>query len=220
MLTRQAKVLDPTQQATLLRYVETTNQPARNALMVRLNFELFLRAKEIAGLRWRMVCDVQGALGDAIALDNDASKGRHGGRLLPVTESVYEALVRVYRRAQPVMPDAFVIGFRKGSTDLVIRSAAVQASFRSWYRALAFHGASSHSGRRTGITTAAREATQLGLSLVDVQRLAGHTSLTTTQRYIEPHGERHRALLERLAIRPAMAKAGLRVVSSPMRRSG
>lgn len=220
-LTRQAKVLDERQQATLLRYVEGCYQPGRNALMVRLSFELFLRAKEIACLRWRMVCDVQGRLVEAIALDNAASKGDRGGRLLPLTESVYAALLRVQRRTLNgtgrIDPDACVVQFRKHSTDPVIRSQAVQACFRSWYRALGYHGASSHSGRRTGITRAAREATQLQLSLVDVQRLAGHASIATTQRYIEPNGAQHRALLERLAIRPSMAKASLHVMTREVR---
>jgi integrase/recombinase XerD len=206
VLTRQAKVLDAAQQATLLRYVETCWRPERNAVIVRLNFELFCRATEIACLRWRMVCDVQGRLGEAIALDDKASKGQGGGRFLPLTDAVYDALARLQRRAQPVDPEAFVVQFRKRSQAPVIRSQAVQALFRSWYRVLGFHGASSHSGRRTGITRAAREATQLGLSLVDVQRLAGHANLATTQRYIEPNGERHRLLLERLTVRPTMVK--------------
>lgn len=212
-LTRQAKVLDPGQQGALLRSVETWYQPARNALMVRLSFELFLRATEIAGVKWRMVCDVQGRLVPELALENAASKGRTGGRRLPLPDTVYAALLRVYRRAQPVDADAFVVQFRKHGQDPVFRSAAVQALFRSWYHALGFHGASSHSGRRTGITQAAREVTQLGLSLVDVQQLAGHRTIATTQRYIEPNGARHRELLERLAIRPQMAKAQLRVLS-------
>ena len=199
-------MLDAAQQAALLRYVETCWRPERNAVIVRLSFDVFCRATEIARLRWRMVGDVQGRLGEAIALDNHASKGPAGGRLLPLTDAVYDALARLQHCARPVDPEAFVVQFRKGSQAPVIRSQAVQALFRSWYRVLGFHGASSHSGRRTGITRAAREATQLELSLVDVQTLAGHANLTTTQRYIEPNGERHRLLLERLTIRPTMVK--------------
>jgi integrase len=46
-------------------------------------------------------------------------------------------------------------------------------------------GCSSHSGRRTFITNAARKISSVGGSLRDVQALAGHSSLAVTQRYID-----------------------------------
>jgi integrase len=57
------------------------------------------------------------------------------------------------------------------------------APLRRVTRKLGFTGASSHSGRRTFITQAARKIIQCGGSLRDVQELAGHASLATTQLY-------------------------------------
>ena len=50
---------------------------------------------------------------------------------------------------------------------------------------LGIEGCSSHSGRRTFITTAAKNVHRAGGSLRDVQLLAGHQSIDTTQRYID-----------------------------------
>jgi integrase len=57
--------------------------------------------------------------------------------------------------------------------------------FKRWYADLGLLGCSSHSGRRTFITNAARKISTVGGSLRDVQMLAGHSSLSVTQRYIE-----------------------------------
>ena len=61
--------------------------------------------------------------------------------------------------------------------------------FFQLYHDLGLTGCSSHSGRRTFITRAARNIIQAGGSLRDVQQLAGHSSLNTTQRYIEGDNE-------------------------------
>jgi integrase/recombinase XerC len=57
--------------------------------------------------------------------------------------------------------------------------------FHDTYYDLGLKGCSSHSGRRTFITNAARALMHTGGSLRDIQELAGHRALTTTERYIE-----------------------------------
>lgn len=68
---------------------------------------------------------------------------------------------------------------------------AIVNVFQSWYRHLGFFGCSSHSGRRTFITNAARKISTVGGALRDVQELAGRSNLQTTQRYIDanPDGQ-------------------------------
>jgi integrase/recombinase XerC len=60
------------------------------------------------------------------------------------------------------------------------------ATVRLWchrlYTSLKMDGCSSHAGRRTCMTRAARRVSQVGGSLRDVQELAGPTSLAMTQR--------------------------------------
>ena len=73
--------------------------------------------------------------------------------------------------------------------------ATVRLWFDRLYTSLKMDGCSSHSGRRTFITRAARKVSQVGGSLRDVQELAGHTGLAMTQRYIEGDTEAKRKLV-------------------------
>jgi hypothetical protein len=57
-------------------------------------------------------------------------------------------------------------------------------------------GTSSHSGRRTAITNWARRISTVGGSLRDVQILAEHSALSTTQRYIESDTGAMRRVIE------------------------
>jgi len=67
--------------------------------------------------------------------------------------------------------------------------------FIALFKALELEGCSSHSGRRSFITNAARNAHRTGCSLRDVQLLAGHSSINVTQGYIDGDSEAQRRLV-------------------------
>jgi integrase/recombinase XerC len=67
--------------------------------------------------------------------------------------------------------------------------------FHRAYAELGLNGCSSHSGRRTFITRSARAIAKVGGSLRDVQELAGHRALSTTERYIVGDRDAQRKLV-------------------------
>jgi integrase/recombinase XerD len=193
-LAKQAKTLTKPQIDAVLGYLTTTRYPVRYRVIFLLSVRAGLRAKEIASLTWDMVTDAEGSLTDLISLPNAASKGKRGGRAIPMSKDLRAALSALKAEAQKeVHRSPFVI-----STERAVQTSsyAIVNKFRAWYSALGFQGASSHSGRRTAITSWARKISSVGGSLRDVQLLAGHSALTTTQRYIEGCDEAKRKVVE------------------------
>lgn len=182
-LGKQAKTLTRGQIDAMLAYLSTTRYPERNRIIFLLSAKAGLRAKEIARLTWWMTNDSQGEIGRTICLQDSASKGK-SGRMIPLSNEARDALIE-YRRTVP-NAGQFVIYTERS---LATSPQAIVNLFHRWYRHLGFVGCSSHSGRRTFITNAARRISTVGGSLKDVQELAGHANLRTTQRYIEANPE-------------------------------
>ena len=182
-LAKQAKILSKAQQEAVLSFLSSTRYPARDRLIFLLSVRAGLRAKEIAALKWDMITDAEGELNDVIALTNEAAKGRRGGRAIPIAKDLKAALKAWKAEVEGDYRNSpYVVTSERG---LSTSSYAIVNKFAGWYRALGFSGASSHSGRRTAITNWARRISTVGGSLRDVQILAGHLALSTTQRYIE-----------------------------------
>jgi integrase/recombinase XerD len=182
-LGKQAKTLSKGQIDAMLAYLSTTRYPERNRLIFLLSAKAGLRAKEIAKLTWHMVKDSNGNIGKVICLEDSASKGK-SGRTIPLADEVRQVL-EAYWEADPHGWPC-VIGTERG---ISTSPQAIVNMFQRWYRHLGFIGCSSHSGRRTFITNAARKISTVGGSLKDVQELAGHANLRTTQRYIDANPE-------------------------------
>ena len=191
-LAKQAKILTKAQQEAVLAYLAKTRNPIRNRVIFLLSAKAGLRAKEIACLTWSMVSDAEGRLEDAISLTNIASKGKRGGRLIPLNKELKASLAAL-KGLEPLSSSPFVIATERAPRT---SSYAIVNMFAGWYRELGFIGASSHSGRRTAITTWARRISSVGGSLRDVQLLAGHSALGTTQRYIEGSEDAKRRVVE------------------------
>ncbi|AWO94983.1 MULTISPECIES: tyrosine-type recombinase/integrase [Bradyrhizobium] len=192
-LGKQAKTLSKGQAEATLAYLSTTRYPERNRLIFLLSAKAGLRAKEIAHLTWRMVCDAAGQVGHAMHLTDYASKGT-SGRVIPMHPEVRSALIE-YRQTLAKVTSEYVIGTeRMASTSPQV----IVNMFQRWYQHLGFVGCSSHSGRRTFITGAARKISTVGGSLRDVQALAGHSNLRTTQRYIEENADAQRRVVQQL----------------------
>ena len=190
---KQAKIVSPTQERAMLGYLETTRDPQRDRVIFLLSMKAGLRAKEMASLTWAMVTDAAGQIAETIQLQNRASKGTTGGRTLPLHPDLQDALTALQTaRGDAPRPEQAVLFSERGGG---LSPATVRLWFHRLYTSLKMDGCSSHSGRRTFMTRAARKVSQVGGSLRDVQELAGHTSLAMTQRYIEGDTEAKRKLV-------------------------
>src|ERR1700740_2500414 len=175
----------------MLAYLSTPRHPTRNPLIVLLSAKVGLRAKEIAKLTWWMTNDSEGEIGRTICLQDSASKGR-SGRMIPLTDEVRNALIENRKEVVDFAAPYVICTERTLSTS----AQAIVNMFQRWYRHLGFVGCSSHSGRRTFITNAARKISTVGGSLRAVELLAGHSNLRTTQRYIDANPEAQLRVVE------------------------
>lgn len=188
-----AKVLEPGDVRLLLTHVEGQRHKIRSRVLVLLSFKAGLRASEMSGLEWPMVLASDGRIADQIAISHSIAK-RGSGRKIPLHRELRTALRLLHRHEQ--MPRVgHVIRSERGER---LTARSVVNWFRTTYDELELIGCSSHSGRRTFITTSARILAKTGGSLRDIQELAGHKALTTTERYIQGDRAAQRRLINLL----------------------
>ena len=185
---RQAKILSRDNCGDLLVFASTTQHPLRNRLIVLLSVKAGLRAAEIANLTWEMVLTPAAEIGPVIELHDRAAK-KSGGRLIPIHPELRDALGDLRRQTEATGP---VLWSQRGGP---MTPVSIVNWFANAYRAIGLQGCSSHSGRRTFITRAARLVHHAGASLRDVQLMAGHRSIQTTQRYIDGDTDAQRKLV-------------------------
>lgn len=173
----QAQTLTDTQLKRILQWCSTRRHSTRDRTIILVSFYAGLRAKEIAALTRGDVFDDAGAVREQFTLTAAQTKGSK-------PRTVY-----VNRRLRRVLADyAELLNLRDLNRPLFEsqKGGAFSANtmtqlFLDIYKPAGFANASSHSGRRSFITNLAAKS----VSVRVLAELAGHSSIQTTQRYID-----------------------------------
>ena len=193
MARQPARVLEPADVTRLLQHITSLRNRHRNTTMILLSFKAGLRACEIAGLTWPMTLRSDGKVSAHLSIARGIAK-YGSGRQVPMHRELQRALAQ-HHRAQGRPGEGPVIASARGGH---MSARGIVNWFRKSYDELGLVGCSSHSGRRTFITLSARAIGKVGGSLRDVQELAGHRALSTTERYIVGDREAQRKLVQLL----------------------
>lgn len=202
-------------EADLPKLLEKVTATSDNPEVMRIAFMLSyfagLRVQEIAGLEWDKHVLSNGKLKMApfpVYREDGRPKyvkstgemqmrevptlfigsiiGKYGSeRKIPLHPNLAKALDTRYHTRPDTSPFVIPSGRDWADQNLPKRAHALKMRINRMYAALGMRGYSSHSGRRTFITKAAQKANAYGNSLRDVQEMAGHRNLETTQDYID-----------------------------------
>ena len=175
---KQAKVLSTDETKRVLAVIAQDRHADRNRMAFQFSLLAGLRACEIASLKISDVIDANGKPKSEIFLNASQTKGSKS-RTIMVSNLLQKEVARYIATLGTFKPSHPLIASQKSnkhfSPNTLVKLMA------SIYQDAGIDGASSHSGRRSFITTLAEK----GVGARVLQHLAGHSSLATTQRYIE-----------------------------------
>ena len=186
----QAKTLTESEIQKLLAYIETKPNARRNRVMFLLTIWAGLRVSEVAGLTIADVRNPDGSIRTEIYLDASRVKHGHAG-VVYLNARLQQELEQYVNSKRWYEPDQALFTTqakpRKGFT-----ANTLTQHFHYLYRGAGIYGGSSHSGRRTFITTLANK----GVSVRLLASLVRHANISTTQRYIDVNDDMKRRAIE------------------------
>jgi len=184
----QAKSLTNQDIEKVLRYIDANKNAIRNRCIFLFSLYGGLRAKEIALLLIGDVLNADGTVKQEVRLTAEQTKGRHG-RTIYLSQKLRDELAYYLKFKSVLFPDRplFATCRRFGFT------ANTMTQHLWWmYQRAGVSGASSHSGRRSFITTLASK----GVGVRVLASLAGHRSIAVTQAYIDVNDDMKRRAVE------------------------
>ncbi len=176
---KQAKVLNEKELSKLFKVCEITNYVERNKLIVAFSYYGGLRAIEIANLNVSDILTPTNTVSDIIVLSKEQTKGSKRS-VVHVGKKLERKILRFISKYPNTIHNKGKSLFRSQKGE-GFTSQTIQNLFRNLYKLANIQHASSHSGRRSFIT----KLSEKGISTRVIQELARHSSMVTTQRYID-----------------------------------
>lgn len=178
---RQAQTLNEAQLRRVIQYCRSRRHPVRDETIILFSFYAGLRAKEIAALQRGDVFDEEGNARTQFTLSAAQSKGGKT-RTVYLNQRLRRALADYGAGLNLSDPKRALFESQKGGH---FSANTMCQLFLDIYKAVGLKDASSHSGRRTYITRLANK----GVGVRLLAELAGHSHISTTQRYIDVNAE-------------------------------
>ena len=178
---RQAQTLNEAQLRRVIKYTRSRRHPVRDETIILTSFYAGLRAKEIAALTVGNVFDEEGNVRTQFILSAAQSKGGQT-RTVYLNQRFRKALLEYSACIRITDPQRPLFESQKGGH---FSANTMCQLFLDIYKAVGLKDASSHSGRRTYITRLANK----GVGVRLLAELAGHSHISTTQRYIDVNSE-------------------------------
>ena len=184
----QAKTLTTEELEQVLAYIATRSYALRNRAMLLTGMWSGMRVGEISSLTLGDVMNANGQVKSEVRLSAEQTKGRYPRTVFLPKKlrdelQAYLDLRQTKKLAQPL----FITAGRKAF------SANVLTQHFYWlFKSAGIDGASSHSMRRTFITTLAAK----GIGIRVLASLSGHRSIQVTMKYIDASDDMKRNAVE------------------------
>ena len=173
-----AKSLTSAELQTVLAY--TANQPyaQRNRAMLMMTVAAGLRVSEVAGLTLGDVLDSKGAVRSEVYLS--AHRVKHGhARTIFLNSKLQQELADYIATSSRNSSELPLFPTHRGPRRHFSPNTLAQ-HFYWLYKKAGIANASSHSGRKTFLTSLASQ----GINVFVLAKLAGHKDIKTTMRYV------------------------------------
>ena len=187
-MSKQAKTLTNVDVKRILEFIALKKHAARNRAMFLVTLYAGLRVGEVASLRYMDVLDADNEVRDEIRLDASVTKGNEA-RTVFVNAKLRKEL-QYYISVTPYQNLADRLFYTQKNEGFTANT--LTQLFHYLYRNANVNGATSHSGRRTFITTLANK----GVSVRLLASLVGHKNISTTQFYIDVNDDMKRSAVE------------------------
>lgn len=174
----------------ILAYVSTRRHAARDRAIILMSVLAGCRVSELAQLTYADVVDERGNIKSEIYMSANRVKHGHAGKIF-ISSRLRDELA-AYGAAQCFKSPAQAFFYSQQHQTRGFSANTLTQHLRSVYRAAGVVGASSHSGRKTCLTSLATQ----GVSVFAIAKIARHKNIATTQRYVTVNDEMMRRAIE------------------------